>query len=65
MESTRRFPQSLEIALRFPHSTQADGEGGWKNGKPEAGFHFSTARFSLSPKTKDSLGFQPRHCHLN
>jgi hypothetical protein len=25
MESTHRFPQSLEIASRFPHSTQADG----------------------------------------
>jgi hypothetical protein len=24
MESTNRFPQSLEIASRFPHSTQAD-----------------------------------------
>jgi hypothetical protein len=24
MESTPRFPQSLEIASRFPHSTQAD-----------------------------------------
>jgi hypothetical protein len=24
MESTHRFPHSLEIASRFPHSTQAD-----------------------------------------
>lgn len=53
MESTPRFPQSLEIASRFPHSTQADGEGGWESGKPKAGFPLShrPTLFLLSQNT--------------
>jgi len=63
MESTPRFPQSLEIAARFPHSRQADDESGWKNGKPKPGFPLSHRTIlSLSKTEKPVLGFQPRSC---
>src|SRR5204862_5929141 len=52
LESTARFPQSLEIASRFPHSTQADDYSGWKSGKPKAGFPLFH-RTVLSPSLKN------------
>jgi hypothetical protein len=61
MESTPRFPQSLEIAARFPHSTQARRRSGWKSGKPKAGFPLSHRTIlSLFKTEKSVLGFQPR-----
>jgi hypothetical protein len=59
MESTPRFPQSLEIASRFPHSTQAEDDGGWKSGKPKAGFPLShrtiLSLFLKTTKTRSAL----------
>jgi hypothetical protein len=46
MESTPRFPQSLEIAARFPHSPQADDEADGKVENQNQVSHFPTARFS-------------------
>jgi hypothetical protein len=43
MESTTRFPQSLEIAARFPHSQQADDEADGKVENPKQVSHFPTA----------------------
>jgi hypothetical protein len=52
MESTPRFPQSLEIATRFPHSQQADDEADGKVENQKQVSHFPTARFSpLKEKT--------------
>ena len=48
MESTPRFPQSLEIATRFPHSQQADDEADGKVENQKQVSHFPTARFSSS-----------------
>jgi len=53
MESTPRFPQSLEIAARFPHSQQADNEADGKVENQKQVSHFSTARFS-SKTQKDA-----------
>jgi hypothetical protein len=46
MESTPRFPQSLEIAARFPHSQQADDQADAKVENQKQVSHFPTARFS-------------------
>jgi hypothetical protein len=53
MESTPRFPQSLEIAARFPHSQQADDEADGKVENQKHVSHFPTARFSPSLKTEN------------
>jgi hypothetical protein len=59
MESTPRFPQSLEIAARFPHSQQADDEAEGKVENQKQVSHFPTARFSPSLKPeKPVFGFQ-------
>ena len=47
MESKPRFPQSLEIAARFPHSQQADGEADGKAENQNQVSYFPTALFSL------------------
>jgi hypothetical protein len=46
MESKPRFPQSLEIAARFPHSHQAGGEADGKVENQKQVSHFPTARLS-------------------
>jgi hypothetical protein len=57
MESTPRFPQSLEIATRFPHSRQADDADGKLENQKQVS-HFPTARFSPPLKQKKTvLGF--------
>ncbi len=56
-ESTSRFPQSLEIASGFPHSTQDDGYSGWESGKPKIGFPLSHRTILSLYKRKDTLGF--------
>ena len=43
MESTTRFPQSLEIAARFPHSQQADDEADANVENQKQVYHRSTA----------------------
>jgi hypothetical protein len=61
MESTHRFPQSLEIASRFPHSTQAGDEADGKMENQRQVYHFPTARFSPSLKTQETRArLQPR-----
>jgi hypothetical protein len=57
MESTPRFPQSLEIAARFPHSQQADDEADGKVENQKQVSHFPTARFAPSLKQKPLVGF--------
>jgi hypothetical protein len=42
MESKTRFPQSLEIAARFPHSQQADDEADGKVENQKQVSHFPT-----------------------
>jgi hypothetical protein len=65
MESTHRFPQSLEIALRFPHSHSFDDEGGWKSGKPKPGFPLSHRPDALSLKQKQTAaGYRRRPNNL-
>jgi hypothetical protein len=49
MESTHRFPQSLEIAARFPHSPQAGDEADGKVENQKQGFPLSH-RTILSPQ---------------
>jgi hypothetical protein len=65
MESTPRFPQSLEIATRFPHSQQADDEADEKVENQRQASHFPTARFSPSLKRKNLLGFRPGSCDFS
>jgi hypothetical protein len=60
MESIPRFPQSLEIAARFPHSQQADNEADGKVENQKQVSHFPTARFSPSLKQKTRARLQPR-----
>jgi hypothetical protein len=59
MESTPRFPQSLEIAGRFPHSPQAGDEADGKVENQNQVSHFPTARFPPYPEKteKAALGF--------
>src|SRR5205823_8527429 len=66
MESTPRFPQSLEIATRFPHSKQAGDEADGKVENQKQVSHFPTARFSPSlihnnPARLSASHLRPQH----
>jgi hypothetical protein len=65
MESTPRFPQPLEIAMRFPHSQQAGDEADGKVENQKQVSHFPTARFSpsLEQKSRTRLSASLRRFH--
>src|SRR5260370_8756496 len=54
-------PKSRQRRARFPHSHSFDDEGGWKSGKPKAGFPLSHRLGFLFPKTKTqaAVGLSP------
>jgi hypothetical protein len=54
--------KSRQKQARFPHSHSADGEGGWKSGKPKTGFplfHRHESSFSKQKTQKPRTGFAP------
>jgi hypothetical protein len=47
--------KSRQERARFPHFHSSGDEGGWKSGKPKAGFPLSHRHESLSPGMKNRV----------